>query len=1081
MQLVLGAAGAVVGTLTGVGPQIGWAVGSTLGSMLSRPDKQVNAQPIMDLRIPGTQDGRPIPWIRGAARIAPDWIWHTDRRPITTSSTSGGKAGGGPEVENQSTTYEMDALLMLTVNGGVGVLEIYERGELIYRADPAAPPATVAASIASERWDRMTVYDGNPSQMPDPDYEAWVDANVGAGLAPAYRGRMTVFIKGLKLGQSGQVPQLEFVPVVDGSYEDGGDWQIQHAASTADWTALVYGGDQFIAVAENSSSAQISPDGETWTLVDLGYSKDWESITYGAGRYVAIGSSGASDNVAYSSNGIDWTISDLPENQMWDVAYGDGRFVAVGSNGKSAHSDNGISWSVADDGTGNTWRGVTYSPDLELFVAVASTGTGNRVKVSTDGVVWSVGTSPADNNWQSVTWGDGLLVAVASSGTGNRVMTSPDGLAWTLRTSANDYTWNDVHYADGLYVAVGAVSLTNDGVMTSADGITWVAETPAIYERDWQSVAFGNGTWVAVANNGVNDQRVMTRGALPVVAIECPTVADVQGAIFERAGLESAQYTVSSLSTITRDVCCLPWAQISAPRVPTELMMATYFYEITASGSKIKAVPRGGSEAATIPFDDLGAREPGSGGDDDPLPLRTVNDLESPALGALNYINLANNYQQGSEGSDRLMSASAVTIQPVEMAIGMQPAEAKGVIDTMVRDRASAVLAGRIALLRSDYPRLEPTDPIILTGRDGSQYRTRIVRMTESFPLISLDVVLDDPNALSDQGITSVDYDSQTEVLAAIRTSIELLDPPMLRETDNDIGAWVVAKGDREPFPGAAIFKSSNDVDFTRAATIEEPAIFGRCASVLGDWSGPRVFDETNSVLVNVGDDELTSSTRANVLANREVNAYMIGSECGQFIEADLVSSDPNIYRVRRLLRGSLGTEWAMTGHVSGERFILLRPAGMRRIALDNSELGATRYYKGVTFGRPLSSASSQPFAAMGINLKPYAPVLLRVTRDGSNNATLSCERRSRFPTRVVGDLGISIPLGEASEAYEWDVFDDNTYTTVVRTLTSITPTVAYSAAQQTSDGLTPGDPLHVRVYQMSAMIGRGYPLERAA
>jgi hypothetical protein len=43
---------------------------------------------------------------------------------------------------------------------------------------------------------------------------------------------------------------------------------------------------------------------------------------------------------------------------------------------------------------------------------------------SPDGINWTIRTSPADINWNSVTYGNGLFVAVASTGTGNRVMTS---------------------------------------------------------------------------------------------------------------------------------------------------------------------------------------------------------------------------------------------------------------------------------------------------------------------------------------------------------------------------------------------------------------------------------------------------------------------------------------------------------------------------------------------------------------------------------------------------------------------------------------------------------------------------------
>ena len=39
------------------------------------------------------------------------------------------------------------------------------------------------------------------------------------------------------------------------------------------------------------------------------------------------------------------------------------------------------------------------------------------------GVNWTTRTSAADNEWRSVTHGNGVFVAVAQTGTGNRVMT----------------------------------------------------------------------------------------------------------------------------------------------------------------------------------------------------------------------------------------------------------------------------------------------------------------------------------------------------------------------------------------------------------------------------------------------------------------------------------------------------------------------------------------------------------------------------------------------------------------------------------------------------------------------------------
>ena len=151
----------------------------------------------------------------------------------------------------------------------------------------------------------------------------------------------------------------------------------------------------------------------------------------------------------------------------------------------------------------NFWHDVTWGNGL--FVAVAYSGTGNRVMTSPDGVTWTTRTSAADNNWLGVTWGNGLFVAVASSGTGNRVMTSPDGITWTIRTSASDSDWRAVTYGNGLFVAVANFT----GVMTSPDGIVWTSRTPA-NSMQWNGITYGNGLFVAVASAGGVGNRVMT-------------------------------------------------------------------------------------------------------------------------------------------------------------------------------------------------------------------------------------------------------------------------------------------------------------------------------------------------------------------------------------------------------------------------------------------------------------------------------------------------------------------------------------------------------------------------------------------
>jgi hypothetical protein len=91
----------------------------------------------------------------------------------------------------------------------------------------------------------------------------------------------------------------------------------------------------------------------------------------------------------------------------------------------------GVRWTIRSSAADNDWLSVTWGGPAgsETFVAVASSGTGNRVMTSPDGVTWTIQTSAADNAWLSVTWGgpagSETFVAVAATGTGNRVMTSP--------------------------------------------------------------------------------------------------------------------------------------------------------------------------------------------------------------------------------------------------------------------------------------------------------------------------------------------------------------------------------------------------------------------------------------------------------------------------------------------------------------------------------------------------------------------------------------------------------------------------------------------------------------------------------
>ena len=113
---------------------------------------------------------------------------------------------------------------------------------------------------------------------------------------------------------------------------------------------------------------------------------------------------------------------------------------------------------------------------------------------------------PSDQQWEAVTYGSGKFVAVASSGSGNRVMTSTNGTYWTSRTSASDGNWQGITYADNQFVAVGS-----NAVMTSPDGITWTSRTAPTGE--WQAITNCGGLYVATATWGSNYVMTSTNGS----------------------------------------------------------------------------------------------------------------------------------------------------------------------------------------------------------------------------------------------------------------------------------------------------------------------------------------------------------------------------------------------------------------------------------------------------------------------------------------------------------------------------------------------------------------------------------------
>ncbi|HEU0221456.1 MAG TPA: hypothetical protein VFR34_04495 [Paracoccaceae bacterium] len=304
------------------------------------------------------------------------------------------------------------------------------------------------------------------------------------------------------------------------------------------------------------------------------------------------------------------------------------------------------------------------------------------------------------------------------------------------------------------------------------------------------------------------------------------------------------------------------------------------------------------------------------------------------------------------------------------------------------------------------------------------------------------------------------------------RAILELMDLPMLR--DSDVGFAPYAGASATPFAGITLLDSPTGDSFAVDTVLPIRAAMGE--TVLDFWSGPtEYFDTINTLRVRLYSGELASVPEATVLAGRANAIAVKGSsdwEILQFCTATLVSA--GAYDLTKLLRGRLGTEHAMGSPVAAGARVVVLTGAIAQIEAALAERGVARFYNwGPSKLNPSDIAWQQAtFTTRCVGLMPWSPVHLAGIRNGAGDLAITWIRRTRFGG-VWAD-GADVPLNEESERYEVDILDGSA---VVRTLAVSSPAVTYTAAQQTADFGAAKPAISIKVYQISATVGRGWPV----
>ncbi len=299
-------------------------------------------------------------------------------------------------------------------------------------------------------------------------------------------------------------------------------------------------------------------------------------------------------------------------------------------------------------------------------------------------------------------------------------------------------------------------------------------------------------------------------------------------------------------------------------------------------------------------------------------------------------------------------------------------------------------------------------------------------------------------------------------------TQLEILDLPGLGGDKGGPHIVAASSGTAPGWKGSGIYVSRD------AGESYDLIATNRAGSVMGTVLvppdiGPHAYwDETQSLDVRLIRPEMSLESRSRLGVLNGANLAVVGDEIIQFREAFL--EPDGRYHLRGLLRGRGGTEWAMTTHQPGERFILLDGGGLMDMDVPLSSMGQPILTKAVSINKTLDETPPETFTYRARALMPLSPVHVRASRTVAGDLALSWMRRGRIGGAWID--GSDVPLGEETEEYQVDILKAGQ---PVRTISVTKSQAIYNVDHQVADFGVPVTAVDVAIYQISTLVGRGF------
>lgn len=497
-------------------------------------------------------------------------------------------------------------------------------------------------------------------------------------------------------------------------------------------------------------------------------------------------------------------------------------------------------------------------------------------------------------------------------------------------------------------------------------------------------------------------------------------------------------------------------------REALEPLLRLFGVEAVAGGGGLRFMGRGGPVAAALARDDLAVDQDGPA-----LTTTRAQETDLPHQIEIGFTDGEGEYGRAAVASRRLAGSSRRE-QRSDLAVVTRRAEAQRLADQVLQDLWAERETAEFALAPAMIG-LDPGDIVSLPA-GATDVLHRVVRIADG-PLRRVSSRAVEPAATVAASPAAPGGRRSPPRLPG-RPKAVVLDLAVARGEPTVLRYIAVAA---DPWPGAmAIWRSADGGSFALHRVVDLPAIVGRTETALE--AGPLWrWDRASSLDVTLSQEGPSSASDLAVLEGANLFALRgIDGSWEMVAAAGIELIGPGRYRLSRLLRGLGGSE---------DKAARIVPAGATIVRLDDgvvpltdalADLGRTWLYRIGPADRDHAdpavieiTTTARPDA-----LRPFAPVRIGARRE-AEGVRLSWIRR----TRRDGDAWepIEVPLGEDGERYDVDILDGSS---VVRTLAAAAPEAVYAAADEVADFGAPQDTLALRVAQVSASVGRGFPGE---